>query len=64
MNSKELKLQREAFKKARMQSKEVRNNAVSKEGKQAAEDVFEILLVCEKAAEKAPPKLDETKFDE
>lgn len=64
MNSKELKLQREAFEKARMQSKEVRDKAVSKEGKQAAEDIFEILLVCEKAAKKAPPKLDETKFDE
>lgn len=64
MNSKELELQREAFKKARMQSKEVRNNAASKEGKQAAEDIFEILLLCEKAAEQAPPKLDETKFNE
>lgn len=64
MNSKELELQEEAFKKARMQSKEVRNSAVSKEGKKAAADIFELLLLFEKAAKNAPPKIDETRFDE
>ncbi len=59
MNSRELELQRESFKKARMQAKEVRDNAKTQEGNRAANDIFEIMLICERAAGQAPPHSSE-----
>lgn len=59
MNSKELDRQRKSFRKARMQAKEVRDNTEAPEGNQAANDIFEIMLICERAADQAPPHSSE-----
>jgi len=54
MNSEELELQREAFRKSRMQAEEIGKTSNHAE-KDAMNDIFEFLLLCERAANTADP---------
>jgi|GEM_PF-7050000 len=52
MNAEELELQQEAFQKSRMQAEEL-GKTESKDMKDSAHDIYEFLLLCERAASKA-----------
>lgn len=57
MNANELELQREAFQKSRMQAEELGKTS-DKTTREAAKDLYEFMLLCERAANKASPKDD------
>jgi len=52
MNAEELEVQREAFKKSRLQAEELGKTS-NQDVKDSAHDIHEFLLLCEKAANRA-----------